>query len=362
MMNIDKRTAQQIVDTVRDVCGNNINFISPDGTIVASTNPDRVGTYHEIGHQVAQTGQAIDVRKDDAFYGTQEGVNLPFRFRGEIVAVIGISGNPEEVRKYAYLAQRITSLIFRERELDARSRTTKQQVDYFVRSLVHGTPINHDFYMDFLEQKKIKDEGKFNTVVVRLDARYNPSNLYLIEQDIQTAFDNSGSILSTFEYPHEYILIMEKTALQKNMQQFTKLASSHKSILNIGIGSGHKLIHQNRSYHEADIAVRSFLEDTNLAAFDDLDIEILLGSVEEDIRRQYAEKVLGNLDEKALRCLKQYFGCQCHLKEAASILFIHEKTLSYQLDRVEKLTGYNPRKFRDATVLFLAIKVHDEAP
>ena len=356
-MNIDKRTAQQIVDTVRDVCGNNINFISPDGTIVASTNPERVGTYHEIGHQVAQTGQAIDVRKDDSFYGTQEGVNLPFRFRGEIVAVIGISGNPEEVRKYAYLAQRITNLILRERELDARSRTSKQQVDYFVRSLVHGTPMNHDFYMDFLTQKKMSDDGRFCTVLVRLDARYNPSNLYLIEQDIQTAFYNTKSSLSTFEYPHEYILITDKTALQKNKLQFERLASSYESILRIGIGSSHKLIHQNRSYREADIAVRSFLEGTNLAAFDDLDIEILLGSVDENIRRQYAKKVLGNLDEKALRCLKQYFSCQCHLKEAAGHLFIHEKTLSYQLDRIEKLTGYNPRKFYDATVLFLAINI-----
>ena len=43
-MNIDNHTAQQIVDTVKDVCGSNINFIAPDGVIVASTDPARVGT------------------------------------------------------------------------------------------------------------------------------------------------------------------------------------------------------------------------------------------------------------------------------------------------------------------------------
>lgn len=60
-MNIDNHTAQQIVDTVKDVCGSNINFIAPDGVIVASTDPARVGTYHEIGHQAAKTGQALNV-------------------------------------------------------------------------------------------------------------------------------------------------------------------------------------------------------------------------------------------------------------------------------------------------------------
>ena len=38
-MNIDSKTARQIVDTIRDVCGHDINFIRPDGKILASTDP-----------------------------------------------------------------------------------------------------------------------------------------------------------------------------------------------------------------------------------------------------------------------------------------------------------------------------------
>ncbi|MCC6094604.1 MAG: hypothetical protein LIV24_06235 [Eubacterium sp.] len=39
MAEISERTARQIVDTVKDVCGYNINFIRSDGIILASTNP-----------------------------------------------------------------------------------------------------------------------------------------------------------------------------------------------------------------------------------------------------------------------------------------------------------------------------------
>ena len=40
-VSVHKRVAEEIVQAVRDVCGHDINFISPSGRIFASTNPDR---------------------------------------------------------------------------------------------------------------------------------------------------------------------------------------------------------------------------------------------------------------------------------------------------------------------------------
>ncbi len=53
---IHKNIAQQIVEAVKDVCKHDINFIDTNGVIFASTNPKRIGDYHEIGHKVAQSG------------------------------------------------------------------------------------------------------------------------------------------------------------------------------------------------------------------------------------------------------------------------------------------------------------------
>lgn len=46
---ISHTLAQQIVNTIKDVCSYDINFINPSGTIIASTNSARIGTFHEIG-------------------------------------------------------------------------------------------------------------------------------------------------------------------------------------------------------------------------------------------------------------------------------------------------------------------------
>ena len=39
---ITRALAQQIVDTVRDLCGQNVNFIDCSGTIFASTDATRI--------------------------------------------------------------------------------------------------------------------------------------------------------------------------------------------------------------------------------------------------------------------------------------------------------------------------------
>ena len=65
---IDRELAEQIVNTIKDVCDHDINFIAPSGIILASTSPSRVGTFHEIGQQAADSGSVLEVREDNNFF------------------------------------------------------------------------------------------------------------------------------------------------------------------------------------------------------------------------------------------------------------------------------------------------------
>ena len=62
---ISKSLACQIVNTVSDLCGQNVNFIDCSGIIFASTNEERIGDFHEIGRQAAVSG---DVYKRQISY------------------------------------------------------------------------------------------------------------------------------------------------------------------------------------------------------------------------------------------------------------------------------------------------------
>ena len=174
---ISQKTARQIVEAVKDVCGYDINFIRPDGIIEASTDPARVGTFHEVGQMAARTGKTLEVSADDPLSGTRRGINLPFVFRGETVAVIGISGDPEEVRKFATLAQKITFLLLREREINLESRNRQAEDAYVIRALTQGEAISSSYIRYFLIARGLSETALCRPVVIRLSSRWNPAKL-----------------------------------------------------------------------------------------------------------------------------------------------------------------------------------------
>jgi len=354
---ISKRVAQQIVDTIKDVCHYDINFIDSKGIIFASTDTARVGNFHEIGRQVIISGQTIEVETDNSFFGTHKGVNIPFIYKGEVIAVIGISGTPAQVRQYAYLAQKITSLILREHEIEAQSNNRKEQMNYVMRALTTGEQINHNYFMEFVETYHADLNINYQTIIVQLDSRYNPSNLFLIERHIYQVFELTGSPFITFQYPNEYIMLLESEKLPSWNYLLHTLAKNNVGILKVGIGTRDLLTHQNHSYHTARIAIKTLLPGQNIAIFDELDLEILLGNISTDSREQFLLKTLDKLDDKELNLLEVYFSCNLSLKQTCETLFVHKNTVQYQLDKIRKTSGYNPRNFHDAAILYFGLRL-----
>lgn len=356
-LSIKQDVAQQIVEAIKDVCSHDINFINSRGIIFASTNKSRIGDFHEIGLQAIKTGETLEVTTDTNFMGTQKGVNIPLIYKGDINAVIGISGEPEEVRKFAYLAQKITTLLLREHELDIYEHTKKTQLNHVIRSIIFHEYINPDYLKSFLKKYNTTLETNYRTILIKLNSRYNPSNLSMIEQYIYQAFELTGSPLYTFNYPNEYILFIEAVKFEQYLYLFKQLGEKHFPLLNIGIGHSLPLSNQYNSYQTAKIAVSALFSNQSLAVFDSLDLEILLESISKDAKNYFLKKTVSNLSEKDQKILKTYFSTNMSLKETAELLFLHKNTLQYGLDKIWRNTGYNPREFKDAAVLYMGLKL-----
>ena len=356
-LSIRQEVAQQIVEAVKDVCSHDINFIDSKGIIYASTNLKRIGDFHEIGMRVIKTGETIEVDTDDSYFGTQKGVNIPIIYKGDVSAVIGISGNPEEARKYAYMAQKITTLFLREHELEIHEHTKKTQLNHVIRSLIFREYINPEYLKSFIRKYKTSLDAEYQTILVKLDSRYNPSNLAMVENFIYHAFEKTGSVFYTFNYPNEYILFLESSKLSKWLSSFEYLSKKHAPLLRIGVGHSVPLSKQYLSYQSAKLAIDSLFYDEYLAVFDSLDLEILIGDTKEDTRKFFLEKTISKLNEKEHDLLRTYFSTNMSLKDTAEQLYIHKNTLQYKLDRIANVTGYNPRSFRDAAVLYIGLKL-----
>lgn len=354
MAAIQRRLAEQIVQAVKDVCGQDINFIDPGGMIFASTDSARVGQFHEIGREAARRGETIEVTRDDAYDGTRRGVNIPVHHNGEVIAVIGITGDPDEVRRYGVLAQKITALILREHELEEQSGNEKARMHHVIRALALGEHLNYEFYRAFLEQYGVDRKAERCVAVVRTG---ETDNLTALKSALTRTLRHCGVTLFTFCYPNEYILLLSRREAKPVTEALRALAAEHPGALRIGVGSFEPLSRQSRSYDAATIARRSLRPGETLAFFDALDLEILLGTLPTDARERYLGKTVAALtpDDRAL--LRVYFNADMSLKRTAEALYLHKNTLQYRLDRIARLTGYNPRVFADATRLYLALRL-----
>lgn len=354
---ISRDVAQQIVETVKDVSNQNVNFIDDKGIIIASTDKERINTFHEIGYKVVTTGNTIEVSGDDNFYGTKKGINIPVTYNGKIVAVIGISGDIEEVRKYAYLAQKITDLLIREREVDALGSQKKNRLNYVIRCLISNEAVNHDYLTDTLNENKLSENSVCRIVIVQLNTRYNINNLFMIQTAITQAFSQIGATFYRYNYPNEFIMIAESDIIMKNINTLKNLAENYDGLLYVGIGNAVNILKSSTSFNAALTALNSRKHLTSFVMYDDLDFELLLGNISDELKKQYTDKILNKLSDDEIKLLSAYYDNNMSLQLTSSSLFIHKNSLQYKLNKIEDITGYNPRSFKDAVVLYSAIKL-----
>ena len=377
---ISHNLAQQIVNTIKDVCSYDINFINPSGTIIASTNSARIGTFHEIGRKAAATGITIEVAESDNFTGTRQGINMPLYHEDQLLAVIGITGSPEKVRKYAFLAQRITSLLIREQELSQYSRHQADKKHFVISSLLHGDTQNPEYLLKCLKEFYIDPDTPKRLILIRTDSGQNHSventasapktntDFSLPEHHIRNLFTDTGITLYTFRYPGDYLAVADSSRFSEISGKLHRFAGKHGDTLSIAVGRSVPLHQLSLSLTTAETALRSLqfpASDSNTdergtehyVLFDNLTLEIVLSSVSPEDRKEFAGKTIQLLSGSEKELLRTYFSLEMSLADTAEKLFLHKNTLQYKLNHIYKKCGLNPRKFRDAVLLYLALEM-----
>ena len=370
---ISHTLAQQIVNTIKDVCSYDIKFINSSGTIIASTNSARIGAFHEIGRKAAVTGTTIEVAESDNFTGTRQGINMPLYHKDRLLAVIGITGSPEKVRKYAFLAQRITSLLIREQELGQYSRHQADKKQFVISSLLHGDTQNPEYLLKCLKEFQIDPDTPKRLILIHTYPAASGQNYtdsvsgsVLSEHQIQNFFKTAGITLYTFRYPGDYLAVADNSGFSALSGTLHNFAKKHADTLAIAVGRSVSLYQLGLSLTTAETALRSLsfhqpstdnICAENYAVFDDLTLEIVLSSVSPEDREEFSGKTIRQLfsDEKEL--LRTYFSLEMSLADTAEKLFLHKNTLQYKLNHIYKKCGLNPRKFRDAVLLYLALEM-----
>ena len=90
---------------------------------------------------------------------------------------------------------------------------------------------------------------------------------------------------------------------------------------------------------------------------------MILTDISKNKSDEFIDQILGKLDKKELEeyaeILPIYGANNGSIYKAADALFIHKNTLQYKLNKLHKVTGYNPRELDKYAILSLAFKLHN---
>lgn len=357
---VSKALAQQIVNTVHDICNRDINFINKKGIIFASTDNKRIGSFHEIGKKAADTQNTIEVTENDNYKGTNCGVNIPVTHNGLFIAVIGISGNPDEVRSYAHLAERITRLLIREQEQSGTAHTLSEKKRFLLNCLTSENLEVPEYALSSLKEFYIDEDIPKRIIIIQLAATDSSVTLSSVENKIVGLFDRLDISLFCDYYPDRFIALADDNAIDKNITVLKSFSNDNQGVLKIGVGCAANIYQLSSSFRTASIALANAgMDGLFLSIFDNLTLEIILSSIPQNNRDEYLSKVLSRLSADDILLLRIYYEEGQSLSKTCSRLYLHKNTLQYKLNRIFQNCGFNPRNFKDAVILYLAVRMQN---
>ena len=154
-MEISHEYAQSIVDKTTKIFDYNINIMNSIGIIVGSGDKNRVNTYHEGAAEVIKTGQPMEITTMEAksLEGARPGVNLPIYLNNEVVGVVGITGEPEEVKPFGELLRISVETMLTQTFLTEQLRMEQNAKEFFIDDII-SRDLDKDLNM-FVSRGKI---------------------------------------------------------------------------------------------------------------------------------------------------------------------------------------------------------------
>ncbi|MEN4146918.1 sugar diacid recognition domain-containing protein [Serratia marcescens] len=366
-------TARQIVQRAMGIISHSVNVMDSNGVIIASGNPQRLFQRHEGAVLALAENRVVEIDRATAEHlkGVRPGINLPFSFRNQRVGVIGISGEPAEVRAYAELVKMAAEMMVEQAALLDQHQWEKRYREELANQLLQPQPNTASLeamaaYLGLdLRQARIvwivelqeAQPHLLRELLAELEATQRDALIAI------TGFNEMTLLRPACMAQGEWSLKLERQQAQRLQNQL-----KHRFRVRLIVGG---------FYDDSQSAYRSSLTARATQAmaqrlklrhatlfYHDYPLPSLLCDLGEDWRAQELGRpwrTLGEQDEKGVlrSTLRHYFSQNCDQTQTAAQLHIHVNTLRYRLQRIEAITGMKINQLTDSLRLFIGMLMHD---
>lgn len=228
--------------------------------------------------------------------------------------------------------------------VDVQSQAKKLSLDVNARRIVF-----------VVEQKKKDDSVLFET----MKGIYETGT-----KDTVTTVDEGHIILvktlakaDTYEDVNKIAKTLVDTL---SMEAMVQVRVAYGSIIN-------ELKDVSKCYKEASMALdvgRIFYAHKEVLAYNELGIGRLIHQLPFSLCEMFLKEVfrgdaIEQFDKETLATVNAFFENDLNISETARKMYLHRNTLGYRLDKIQKTTGLDVKKFEDALTFKIALMVSD---
>ncbi|KGY14404.1 XRE family transcriptional regulator [Vibrio tubiashii] len=378
-MQLNTLIARQIVERATKIIQFPVNVMDENGQIIGSSDPSRLHRTHEGALLAIHDNRIVEINKTVAstLVGVKEGINLPILHQESVIGVVGISGQPDEVRSYGELVKMAAELIVEQEALMAQIQWNKRHREELLLQLIQGSTLNENQLLSIAERLDLNLSQPRVAATVKVIPKHGQP---LTQDHLQKLvhlleYPERDNIVGVVSVSMNEVVVLKPISLMKGTwsqeEERTRVKRLLKRVtketdfsIQIAIGQYFPGVDGlSRSYETAK-ATMSQVKDSkqSILFYQDHKLAVLVGGLKQDHwRRAQLTDPLHKLmltDTKGalLKTLEVYFEQDCDLAQTCAVLHIHRNTLRYRLEKIEQFTSLKINDLDSKVQLYLAMK------
>lgn len=379
---------ERIIDRAASMLPTPLSIADCSATVLASSRPGARGKHDPLAERAVARGILTE-----AADGSDAGIGVPLSYDDIIAGAIVLHAPSDEARIVAGVIRALAELMIHQAMVIEHLPQHQLLRDKLISDLVRGgisvdggpcPPEAAIFGID-LVAPRIVVAVDVSDVLERLVEPERPADSFpeisrsLRRDRARTALIDRASVTLDSRDSEVYGFIDDRWLVFLAQLDRARAEQSRRGIVrrtqlfldDAQRTTGGKLSAGVGRYHGAWWTLpRSFIDATTAAeegaslrgpghavTLEELGLVGFLAEMDGDSKHEMAARLLLPLCEEPalLETLAVFFRCDLSPSAASSALSIHRHTLGYRLDKIHRLTGYDPRRFEPATQLYASL-------
>ena len=349
---ISNQILQSTIDGIKNIARVELSIYDIDGKLLSATFSDAI-EYEHIARAFAESDAENQESKGCQMFKVND--------EGRLEYLLLVKGSTND----AYMIGRMAVFQIQNLIVAYKERFDK---DNFIKNLLLDNLLLVDIYN---RAKKLHIELNARRIVFMVETKNEKDNGAL--ETIRTLFlAKTRDFITAVD--EKNIIIVRELSLNETYEDMDKIARTVLDMLNTEAMSSAKISYGtvvndikevSKSYKEAKMALdvgKIFYSEKSIIPYNHLGIgrliyQLPLPLCKMFIREIFDGKTPDEFDDELLSTINKFFEYSLNVSETSRQLYIHRNTLVYRLDKLEKSTGLDLRKFEDAITFKIALMV-----